>query len=52
MEKYVCVNCGYVYDPDEGDPAQGVAPGTAFGDVPEQWRCPMCYVDKSEFDPL
>ena len=37
MEKYVCSICGYVYDPELGDPDNGVAPGTAFADVPEEW---------------
>jgi len=51
MEKYVCTNCGFVYDPKEGDPDRGIAPGTAFEDLPEDWTCPICYVDKSQFDP-
>jgi rubredoxin len=50
--RYVCVNCGYIYDPEQGDPANGVAAGTAFDDIPEGWVCPLCYVDKSQFDPL
>lgn len=50
--KYICVNCGYVYDPAEGDPANGVAPGTIFEDLPDDWVCPMCYVTRDNFDPL
>ncbi len=50
--KYICINCGYGYDPDKGDSAAGIAPGTAFEDLPEDWVCPLCYVDKDEFDPL
>ena len=40
--KYVCDVCGYVYDPEIGDPDNGVAPGTAWEDVPEDWVCPLC----------
>ncbi len=50
--RHVCVNCGYIYDPAQGDPANGVASGTSFEDIPEAWVCPLCYVDKSQFDPL
>ena len=41
MEKYICP-CGYVYDPEKGDPDNGVAPGTAWENVPEDWVCPVC----------
>jgi rubredoxin len=50
--KYICVNCGYIYDPEQGDPNNGVPPGTAFDDLPEDWICPLCYVSKDLFDPL
>lgn len=49
MEKYVCDVCGYVYDPAAGDPDNGVAPGTAWADVPEDWVCPLCSVGKDSF---
>jgi rubredoxin len=49
--KYICTNCGYIYDPDQGDPAKGIKPGTAFTDLTENWVCPICYVDKKQFDP-
>ncbi len=49
MERYVCTVCGYIYDPAEGDPTQGIAPGTAFEALPEEWRCPVCGVPKSDF---
>lgn len=49
--KYVCTVCGYVYDPEVGDPDHGIAPGTAFADIPEDWACPDCGVDKSNFEP-
>ena len=52
MDKYICTNCGYVYDPEQGDPDQGIAPGTAFEDIPDDWTCPVCYVGKDQFDPL
>lgn len=50
--KYICINCGYIYDPDEGDPAGGIAPGTSFGALPDDWVCPICYISKDNFDPL
>jgi rubredoxin len=49
--KYVCVTCGYVYDPEIGDPDSGIAPGTAFEDIPEDWVCPLCGVGKDMFEP-
>jgi len=49
MKKYVCNVCGYVYDPQEGDPDNGIEPGTAFEDLPEDWVCPLCSVGKDEF---
>lgn len=48
MQKYECP-CGYVYDPELGDPDNGVAPGTAWEDVPEDWVCPTCGLGKDEF---
>jgi len=51
MKKYVCDLCGYVYDPTEGDPDNGVQPGTAFEDLPEDWVCPLCGAAKSDFSP-
>lgn len=50
VEKYACTICGWVYDPKEGDPENGVEPGTAFADIPEDWVCPECGVDKSLFE--
>jgi rubredoxin len=47
--KYVCSVCGYVYDPEVGDPDSGIAPGTAFEDIPEDWVCPICGVGKGDF---
>ena len=49
MKKYVCDVCGYVYDEAEGDPDNGVAAGTKWEDVPEDWVCPLCGVGKDQF---
>ena len=49
MKKYVCA-CGYVYDPAVGDPDNGIAPGTAWEDVPEDWVCPTCGLGKDMFE--
>ena len=50
MDKYVCMVCGYVYDPEEGDPDNGISPGTAFEDLPESYECPLCGVGKDQFE--
>ncbi len=52
MKKYVCVPCGYIYNPNEGDPDNGIKLGTAFEDLPEEWVCPVCFVGKDEFEPM
>jgi len=52
MEKYICTNCGYVYDPAIGDPAGGIPQNTPFEKLPDDWVCPICYVSKEEFDPI
>ena len=49
--KYVCDVCGYVYDPAVGDPENGVAPGTPWEEVPEDWLYPLCAVGKDQFSP-
>ena len=49
--KYVCDVCGYVYDPAVGDPENGVAPGTPWEEVPEDWLCQLCAVGKDQFSP-
>jgi rubredoxin len=51
MKKYVCGVCGYVYDPAKGDKDGGVAPGTPFEKLPDDWSCPVCGAAKSEFTP-
>ena len=50
MTKYICTVCDYIYDPEVGDPDNGVEPGTAFEDLPDDWVCPDCGVEKSEFE--
>lgn len=49
MKKFICNDCGYIYDPALGDPDNGVTPGTAFEDIPNDWVCPLCGAEKSEF---
>ncbi len=49
MSKYVCEPCGYVYDSEEGDVDSGVAAGTAFEDLSEDWVCPVCGMGKDVF---
>ncbi len=49
MQSYECTVCGYVYDPNIGDPETGVAPGTAFEDLPDNWKCPVCGAEKDQF---
>ena len=49
MEKYICDVCGYAYDPAKGDPDNGIAPGTAFEDLPADWACPECGAPKDCF---
>jgi flavin reductase (DIM6/NTAB) family NADH-FMN oxidoreductase RutF/rubredoxin len=48
--RYVCSVCGYVYDPVKGDPDGGIAPGTRFEDIPDNWTCPVCGAEKSKFE--
>ena len=49
MGKYICSICGYVYDEAVGDPERGIAPGTKWEDVPEDWNCPLCGAEKADF---
>ena len=49
MKKYVCDVCGYVYDPEQGDPDSGIAPGTPFEALPDNWSCPLCGIGKDSF---
>jgi rubredoxin len=52
MAKYECSVCSYIYDPKLGDPDNGIAPGTPFEEIPDDWVCPDCGADKSEFEKL
>lgn len=52
MQKYVCTICQYEYDPATGDPDHGIAPGTAFEDIPEDWCCPLCGAGKDVFEAV
>ena len=49
--KWICVKCGYTYDQTKGDPDTGVAPMTRFFDLPDDWKCPICGVEKKDFRP-
>lgn len=51
-QKYLCEPCGYIYDPAEGDAAGGIAPGTPFEELPDDWVCPICGLDKEVFIPV
>ena len=49
--RYICRECGYIYDQAKGDIDGGLAPGTAFHDIPDDWFCPVCGARKSDFEP-
>jgi rubredoxin len=50
MDKYICTVCGYVYDPVNGDPDNGIQPGTSFENLPDDWTCPVCGASKDQFE--
>lgn len=52
MDKYRCTVCDYIYDSGAGDPSQDIEPGTSFEELPEEWACPICGVDKSKFEKI
>jgi rubredoxin len=52
MQRYICNVCGYIYDPAIGDPANGIAPGTVFAALPDDWTCPECGVGKDRFEEI
>ncbi len=52
MDRYECTACGYIYDPNTGDPDNGIPPGTAFESLPEDWVCPQCGVSKDYFQKI
>lgn len=52
MKVWQCTNCGYIYDEAEGDLAEGLAPGTRWEDIPEDWVCPLCGRMKADFEMI
>jgi len=52
LTKYKCSVCGWVYDPATGDPDGGIAPGTPFDKLPDDWQCPMCGATKADFEKI
>jgi rubredoxin/flavin reductase (DIM6/NTAB) family NADH-FMN oxidoreductase RutF len=52
LDKYQCSVCGYIYDPEKGDPDGGIKPGTRFEDIPEDWTCPVCGASKDQFKKI
>ena len=52
MKSYQCIVCGFVYDEAKGLPAEGIAPGTRWSDIPEDWECPDCGVAKADFEMI
>ena len=50
--KYRCLACSYIYDPEMGDPEHGIAPGTSFEDIPDDWICPVCDAPKFAFEEI
>jgi rubredoxin len=52
MEKWECLVCGYIYDPELGDPDNGVDPDTPFEGLPDDWVCPECGAEKDEFEKV
>ncbi|MDR8268639.1 rubredoxin, partial [Acinetobacter baumannii] len=52
MRKWLCIVCGWIYDEAKGWPADGIAPGTKWEDIPDDWMCPECQVGKADFEML
>lgn len=50
--KYRCIVCGYIYDPEKGEPRSKIGPGTSFDELPPGWRCPICEAGKFLFKPV
>ena len=51
QQLWICESCGFIYDPDEGDPDGGIPPGTPFEEIPNDWMCPVCGARKKDFSP-
>lgn len=52
MNKWICIVCGFVYDEAEGMPEEGIEPGTAWDDIPDDWVCPDCGAVKEDFEMI
>ena len=52
MARFRCIACGYIYDPEKGDDDGGIAAGTSFEDLPDDWVCPVCGVGKDMFEKV
>jgi len=52
MSRYRCTVCGYIYDPEKGDPDSGIEPGTSFQKLPDSWVCPICGATKDQFEEV
>ncbi len=52
MDKYICIVCGYEYDPESGDPDSNINPGTPFEEIPDDWVCPVCGASKDQFEKV
>ena len=52
MAKYKCMVCGWIYDPEKGDPDGGIKPGVSFEDLPDDWVCPVCGASKDQFGKI
>ena len=52
MKKFKCEACGYIFDPNEGDPDNGIQGGTSFDIIPFNWVCPICGAGKEDFNPV
>ncbi|MBX3649097.1 MAG: rubredoxin [Rhodocyclaceae bacterium] len=52
MKTWQCIVCGYLYDETKGDPEHGIAPGTRWEEIPEDWSCPDCGVAKADFEMI
>ena len=51
-DKFLCEACPYIYDPEKGEPEGGIPPGTPFEDIPDDWLCPICKLDKTHFKKI
>lgn len=50
-QRYMCITCGWIYDPEIGDPDGGIPPGTPFDELPDDWFCPVCGARARDFEP-